>query len=269
MWLTLPPVPEGISGGLGAGEHFVAAMGLEQWSEGTTTHGRAEIRSALCAPGSEHPRIGVLATMVDLVAGSQPEGPINPTVDLRLRVLARPRASEVHLRCEVLRVGRTLFVGQTLLFADADETPFATSVVTFMNRPMTSRGDGPIQRAAAGPSSHVDDLLAARFDGHTAELDPLPGLTNGPGGTIQGGVLALLAELLAERALALDGPMEVVDLDIRYLNRVKVGPVRATAEVVALPAPGSAAEATVQVKMTDIGDGGRLTAYVCATARHR
>ncbi len=247
-------------------------MRLDQWSEGTTTYGRADVRPQLCAPGSDHPRIGVLATMVDLVAGSRPDGPINPTVDLRLRVLARPAVSKVTLRCEVLRAGRTLFVGETRLYADAEETPFAMSVVTFMNRPITWWSAAPAARAPTGPSLHVDDLLAARFDGPgAAEIDPLPGLTNGVGGTVQGGVLALLAELVTERALAEDGPVGVVDLEIRYLDRVRVGPVRAVAEVVGPPAAvsGSKADPMVQVRMVDVGDGGRLVAHAWAAARPR
>ncbi|HEU5308230.1 MAG TPA: hypothetical protein VFW97_12930, partial [Acidimicrobiia bacterium] len=43
----------------------------------------------------------------------------------------------------------------------------------------------------------------------------------------------LLAELTGERALgALDADFEAIDLEIRYLNRVKEGPVRARAEIV-------------------------------------
>ncbi len=54
---------------------------------------------------------------------------------------------------------------------------------------------------------------------------------NGANGTVQGGAQALLAELAGERALELADDVvddhEAVDLEIRYLNRVKEGPVRA------------------------------------------
>ena len=61
---------------------------------------------------------------------------------------------------------------------------------------------------------------------------------NGANGTVQGGAQALLAELTGERALEAapdlsgSGEFEAVDLEIRYLNRVKDGPVRARGEVV-------------------------------------
>ncbi len=61
---------------------------------------------------------------------------------------------------------------------------------------------------------------------------------NGANGTVQGGAQALLAELTGERALEAltaregDGEFMAVDLEIRYLNRVKEGPVRAHAEIV-------------------------------------
>jgi acyl-coenzyme A thioesterase PaaI-like protein len=72
------------------------------------------------------------------------------------------------------------------------------------------------------------------------EMDNHDIVRNGANGTVQGGAQALLAELVAERALdegAVDegagvlGEHEPVDLEIRYLNRVKEGPIRARGEV--------------------------------------
>ncbi len=249
--------------------HFVSALGLRQWAEGATTHGRAVVRPEHCAPGTDRPRIAVLATMVDIVAGSQPDGPINPTVDLHLQVMAFPPMSTVHLTCDVLRAGRTLFVGETRLYADGGDEPFARSLITFMNRPMVQvqaepdrpRLDGS---APAGLAGRMDDLLSPRFDGdRILEVDAAPHLTNGPGGTLQGGVVALMAELVTERAVSAEGAMAVTDLDIRYLNRVRSGPVRAVAEL--LPSPRDAA--AVQVRLTDAGDHERLVAVVATTAR--
>ena len=66
----------------------------------------------------------------------------------------------------------------------------------------------------------------------TYEMEAHEAVRNGPAGTIQGGAQALMAELAGERALADDGDFEVVDLEIRYLNRVRTGPVLATGEVI-------------------------------------
>jgi acyl-coenzyme A thioesterase PaaI-like protein len=162
----------------------------------------------------------------------------------------------VHLVCDVLRAGRTLFVAETRLYADPDEVAFARSIVTFMNRRMVWDGSEP-QRDWAGEITHIDDVLAPRFLGPGAvEIDVVPTLINGRGGTVQGGVLALLAELATESALAAQGRFAVADLDIRYLNRVKVGPVRAVAELT-----GEGAS----VRIIDAGDQHRLVAFVATT----
>ncbi|HEY3941031.1 MAG TPA: hotdog domain-containing protein [Acidimicrobiales bacterium] len=250
-----------------SGPHFVAALGLEQWIDGATTNGRAAIGPELCAPGSQHPRIGVLATMADLVVGSRPEGPINPTVDLRVRLLARPAMSTVRVRCDALRSGRNLFVGHARFYADDDVAPFATSVATFMNRPIVLAGlPRPAPRGAGAPV-HVEDLMAARFDATgSAEIHLVPRLVNGTGGTVQGGVLATLAELVAERAIAEPGRAAVVDLDVRYLARVRVGPVRATATRLEGPGARSAVGGgqAVEVRMVDVGFDARPVAFVTA-----
>jgi acyl-coenzyme A thioesterase PaaI-like protein len=113
-------------------------------------------------------------------------------------------------------------------------------------------------------ASSIDDLLGVRYlDQHTAEIDYHPGVSNGPGGTIQGGAQALLGEMAAERALAGRGPFTVNDLEIRYLNRVAVGPLVATAEVLA----AGDDEATVRVPLVDRGNSGRLVSLVTAVCR--
>ena len=99
-------------------EHFIGALGLDMWEEDGLTHGRADVRPAMWAPGTRWPRIGVLATMVDMVAGMLPTGPVNPTVDLRISLLAPPPSDgAVELVCRPAKVGRRLYVGETLLRA--------------------------------------------------------------------------------------------------------------------------------------------------------
>gem|GEM_PF-1085669 len=262
-----PGVAEGVDAG-----HFLAHLGLRQWADGADTHGRAAIRPDLCVPGTGIPRIGVLATFVDVVVGSRPEGPINPTVDLQVRMLAFPQMAEVRVDCQVLRAGRTLLVGETFLYADDARQPFAHGIATFLNRPMDmarlaghrSRPAPPPSVAAALPP--LGELLGLReIDDVTLEIDLLPRLVNGSGGTIQGGVQALLAELAAERVVARSEQVVagseqavVTDLDIRYLDRVRTGPLRARAAVLAADGAG----ASVQVRLTDAGAADRLVAMV-------
>jgi uncharacterized protein (TIGR00369 family) len=216
-------------------------------------------------PGTPYPRISVLATMVDLVAGMQPTGPINPTVDLRLHLTALVPMSTVRLVCDVLRSGRRLFVGETLLYADDQQHPFGRSVVTFINRRVAFPVDGPdlAQRLNRPLGVRIEDLLDVRtVDDSTIEIDPIGRLSNGPGGTLQGGVLALLGELATEHALG-QTIVAVTDLDVRYLNPVRIGPVQARAEVFA----DTPQEAAATVRIVDAGSADRLIAHVTTTAR--
>jgi acyl-coenzyme A thioesterase PaaI-like protein len=245
--------------------HFVGAMGLDYWFEEDTTWGQADITPLLCTPDAPHPRISVLATMVDVVSGTRRSGLINPTVDMHIQMMALVPMSTVRLRSDALRAGRRLFVGESLLYADGGERPFARSLVTFMNKLMvTPEGRSSPPLTTDQPLQvHIDDLLDVRVvDGGTIEIDPIPRLSNGPGATLQGGVLALLGELATEHALA-DSTVAVTDLDIRYLNPVGIGPVRAHAEILS----DTPHEASVSVRIVDVGDADRVVAYVGTTAR--
>ena len=238
---------------------FVGALGLELSFVDGLTHGRVEVLPEMLAPGTDRPRIGVLVTLVDMVAGFLPTGPVNPTVDLRISLVARPPSTgTMYFVCRPAKLGRRLFVGETILHTGDVERPFARSTCTFMNQPM-SQGPG-----SGGPAAEAievasfDEMLRPRHpDAYTAEMDAHPWVSNGPGGTIQGGVQSLLAEIAAERAVK---PRELapVDLDIRFLNRVRSGPVAATAEV----SPGQLDDTFVRVAITDLGDDGRLVSLV-------
>jgi acyl-coenzyme A thioesterase PaaI-like protein len=202
--------------------------------------------------------------MVDLVAGFLPTGPVNPTVDLRVSLVARPpSAGTVHLVCRPAKLGRRLFVGETLVHTGDVDRPFARSTITFMNQQMSGTAGfrGPTAEAIGAPS--FDELLRPRYpDACTAEMDAHPWVSNGPSGTIQGGAQALLAEIAAERAVT-PRELAVVDLDIRFLNRVRSGPVSASAEVSA----GEVDDAFVRVAITDLGDDGRLVSLVSLISR--
>jgi acyl-coenzyme A thioesterase PaaI-like protein len=79
-------------------------------------------------------------------------------------------------------------------------------------------------------------------------------------GTVQGGVLAILAELAAESAVSREEPFVVTDLDARYLNRVKVGPAEAVADILIDQPP----RRTFGVYVRDRGED-RVVTYVAAS----
>jgi acyl-coenzyme A thioesterase PaaI-like protein len=249
------------------GDHYIAMLAIELMVEGTYATGTAPIRPELLAPGTSRVRGGLLATMVDIVAGHCPNGPVGPTLDLRLQVLSPgPSAGSVHLVCRPLRVGKRLIVSETLLYAEAPGTsrvdPFARALSTFMNNTFGSDAlMGPKPLLGMCEASFDEFLGYGVSDDRSLVLKPQPRLANGPQGTVQGGVQALLAEIAAEHAFGCGVPHVASDLDIRYLNKVEVGPVVATAERV--PAVDGALRA--RVTLCDAGHGDRIISYVALT----
>src|SRR4051812_30075451 len=114
---------------------FVGALGIELSLDGDLAVGRVEILPSFLKPGTDRLRMGVLATLVDMVAGSPAHGVINPTVDLRVSLLDHaPSDGTMFLVCRPTKVGQRLFVGETLLHTGDVDRPFARSMVTFINR---------------------------------------------------------------------------------------------------------------------------------------
>lgn len=90
----------------------------------------------------------------------------------------------------------------------------------------------------------------------TMVLRPGPTVTNGPRGTINGGVLATMADMVSALALssAFDGlmPFATSDLHIRYLEPAK-GETRADAVVIRLSARGAVTECRIHSGKTIVG----------------
>jgi len=213
---------------------FVNGLGISLWTEGDLAFARADVQAEFFKPGTDRVRLGVLATLVDMVAGSPAHAIINPTVDLRVTLLApAPTTGAIELVTHPVKAGRLLFVGETLLHTGDPAEPFARSVCTFMNKPLDSDRTGIFPVGHLGAPHYDASLHARETEPGVFEMDNHEIVRNGANGTVQGGAQALLAELTGDRALdAFDGEFTAVDLEIRYLNRVKEGPVRAEAELV-------------------------------------
>jgi acyl-coenzyme A thioesterase PaaI-like protein len=165
--------------------------------------------------------------------------------------------------CHPAKVGRRHFVGEVIV--DDGDAVVARGTATFINRPMgvdfssVSRLTTPVVSSIA-----FDDWLMPRFpDERTVVVDKASALVNGPGGTVQGGVQATLAEIASEWVLVPSGRCDVTDLDIRYLNPVRVGPVVAVAHVLGV----TDGRAFVRVTLSDAGDDGAVVALASTVCR--
>ena len=86
---------------------FVGGLGIELWTEGDLALGRAEVQPEFFKPGTDRVRMGVLATLVDMVAGSPAHAIINPTVDLRVTLLTpAPTSGAIELVRYPVKSGR-------------------------------------------------------------------------------------------------------------------------------------------------------------------
>jgi acyl-coenzyme A thioesterase PaaI-like protein len=247
--------------------NFVGGLGIELWIEGDLALGRAEVQPSFFKPGTDRVRMGVLATLVDMVAGSPAHAVINPTIDMRVSLLEHaPTSGPIELVCYPVKIGQRLFIGETLLHTGDPSRPFARSVCTFLNRPLeVDREEQKKWPANELGSPTYDEALQLRESvPGTFEMDLHEVVRNGANGTIQGGAQALMAELAGERALAdLDGDHEIVDLEIRYLNKVMNGPVLATGEVI----PGVVDGTYVRVPMIEPAPDGRVVALTTLLGR--
>jgi acyl-coenzyme A thioesterase PaaI-like protein len=240
--------------------HVIDELGFEHWFADGQSRGRAQVVPGMCVPGTPFVRIGVLAILADLVSGQPESGPVTPTTDLSVHLVRVVPMEWVNLAATVLKAGASLLFVQTMLTADDEREPFATSLATFMTRPV-ERLDRPDP-----VDVRLDQPFATRIGAEVlapgvVEMAPRADILNAFHGTVQGGILATLGELAAESLWVGDEAHLVSDLDIRFLNRVKVGPVRATARRVVA---GRAGE-VVDVMLHDAGDAMRPVAHVSTT----
>jgi acyl-coenzyme A thioesterase PaaI-like protein len=225
--------PKGASAdGSSFADHFIAKLGLELSYDGTTCRGTASVRPESFAPGTGRIRTGYLATLVDVVAGHTPNGAVGPTIDLRVQVLSAPAmAGAIRLVCRPLRVGSRLIVAETMLYGDEDPTPFARATTTYMNVALGVDLPAPPRSAQIMDETSFDEFLGARIrDATSMELQSVARLANGMQGTVQGGVQAIFAEIAAEHAVGGGRRMVATDLDIRYLARLRAGPLVASVD---------------------------------------
>ena len=244
---------------------FIGRVGMRKWFTEGDAYGDVSVSPWLLGPAGGL-RIGVAAILADLVIGIPASGRTMSTVELSVRWLGdAPGVGSVIAAGRVLKWGERLMFGESTLLDESGAT-VGWAVGTFV----TGEVGGPTTLTTAPtPWGGGDAPYASVIEALDAELVApgevvmalAPHVMNGPGGTVQGGIQACLAELAAE--CATQEPHTVTDLAIRYVNRAKVGPIRA----LAVPFGGRGPTDGLRVELVDAGDAGRLVSFATATMR--
>ncbi len=207
-------------------------------------------------------RISVLAFLVDAVAGITADDDRDQwafTSDLSIRMRPRPAPERTDAVGAILRRGRRSVTSTVELTTDQGE-PIATGAVGFIKVP---RRPGDPRKPVVTPEGAVG-LFSGRavltrplreevgievLDRSAGEvgLEVVPMLCN-PAGTLQGAMVALVAEAAAEdfASSRSEAPVVVTDLDLRYLAQARSGTVRTRCRSL-----GTGPEAPVQVELVD------------------
>ena len=221
-------------------------------------------------------RLSVLTFLVDVSAGvtldTDPES-WTFTTDLSLRMPVRPAPDKVTATTTLLRHGRRSAHGLVDV-VDGTGGLVASGAIGFAHVP---RKPHEPPKPAVSPQ-----MVATRFgrsprlvrplreEAGIVPIDPAAGIVEiavqpevcNPAGTLQGAMVALVAEAAAEDLIgALAGrPVVVTDLDIRYLARTEVGPVRTRCRLL-----GAGPDDPVEVCLVDTATD-RISTLVYARA---
>lgn len=212
-------------------------------------------------------RASVVSFAVDAVAGilvdDDPEV-WTFTTDLSVRMRPVPAPARVRAVERPLRRGRRS-VTSAVEVTDESGASVATGTIGFARVPrkptdppklgMTpelaaeAMADLPTLDAPLRDAAGIEVLDAAEG---VVEVAVTPALTN-PAGTLQGAMVALLAEVAAEDLVAarFGIPAVVVDLDLRYLAQARVGPVRTRSRLLG-DGPGDPIEVELVDTSTDV-----------------
>jgi acyl-coenzyme A thioesterase PaaI-like protein len=238
---------------------FLQDVGYTQDIEDGVSRGWLQVTDELRAPGSSQVRASVLATMSDVWTGALAGMACAPklalTLDLTARIVGDVGGDRLDIVGNVLKQGRTTIVAETNFRDPATGAVVALSHATFVASPRPQDVIGPMATTRTSVSA-LDRPLAEGLGirvlaAGVVEVERGP-YVNQPSGTLQGGVVAVLAELAAESVTG----GRVVELEVRYLSAIRVGPARTSA--MALD------DRTVRVEIRDPGNDDRLTTLVMA-----
>ena len=208
-------------------------------------------------------RASVLAFVIDVAAGiplDQDADVWTLTSDMSVRMRPMPAPGRIDATSTILRRGRR---SATCLVELTTDDGSADRYGRHRFRQYPSQGDRSTKTERAARKNPVDlprsqprstrplreeagiEVIDAAEG--VVQVEVTPALRN-PAGTLQGAMVALLAEAAAEDLMAtrFESPVVVTSLDLRYLRKAEVGPVRTRSRLL-----GTGPDAPVQVELID------------------
>jgi acyl-coenzyme A thioesterase PaaI-like protein len=250
----------------------LSALGIEvRWSDADTMAARSVADPSLLGRSGRPCGVGALVPIVDLVAGARVSelagGDWLATSDVWLHERSPIEEGPIEIDTRVLRAGKRTIVsahevtagGRPALLATVEftrirrEASAHTTTEARVAKGWTRLGSGPLLTA---PLEEACGLRVVDPANGVVELGRSPFVANSTG-TLQGGVVALLADVAAA---ALVGPgTRTVDLQYRFLAPTGDGPARTAAEVVRV----DGSHHTVQVEVVDASTGALVGWAIC------
>jgi acyl-coenzyme A thioesterase PaaI-like protein len=209
-------------------------------------------------------RASVITFVVDVVAGvsldTDPDA-WSFTTDLSLRMRPRPAPRKITASGTILRQGRRS-AHYLVEVVDEHGDEVAVSALGFAHvprkatdppKPIVSPEDVAERFSTSGrisrPLREEAGIISVEPSAGVVEMAVRPEVCN-PAGTIQGAMVALVAEAATEDLMGAGGqPVVVTDLDLRYLGQATVGPVRSRCRVLG---DDQSAFPPVQVELVDL-----------------
>ena len=237
---------------------FIGDIGFAaEWtSEGTLTGVLPDNRwLRVGQDGPFHP--WVLASVADLCVGLLAQQGaserISLTTELSLTILGPNAAGPLIATATLLKMGRSLIVGEARFTAPDHDDPVAIAQLAFVPSPRPIDVRATIRRTAIANGFDrpcVEQMGARLIEPGSVELDRRPYVQQFTG-TLQGGAIAMLCEVAAASFSRATG-RAVESMEIHYLAAVRVGPGRTSATRLS----GS----VVRIEVRDSGNDDRLAA---------
>ncbi len=221
-------------------------------------------------------RASVLSFVIDVVAGiplDQDPDMWTLTSDMSVRMRPIPAPDRIEATGTILRRGRRSATSLVELKTEQG-APLATGAIGFAKiarratdppKPNVPLGQVPLifrhSTTLTRPLRQEAGIEVIDPAQGIVQVEVTPALRN-PAGTLQGAMVALLAEAAAEdlTAARFDSRFVVTDLDLRYLRKTEVGPVRTRSSLL-----GTGPDAPVQVELIDTSTD-EITTLVYARA---